>query len=258
MSEFIGALGVLIGTAFILGLVRGTAVCTLLCGPSLLSYTLSEGRHWRAGAIYAIKFKIGRIALITAVGAVVCYFAGILVSGGFDTPLTTMRFLGLALIGVYSLILGIVLYRRVRKRQLDPSCDCQSHFATIEKLKKKYPRLFANETVGLMILGLIMGIACLVEIILLDAVILGTAAALFGISFGIATAFTGALTMFIFGVGSAIPVIVFNASAGYASSKFTPQKINSFAGIMAIALITMGFLLVLREGMILMVLAGVT
>jgi hypothetical protein len=64
--------------------------------------------------------------------------------------------------------------------------------------------------------------------------------------------------MFIFGLGSAIPVIVFNASAGYASSKFTPQKINSFAGIMAIALITMGFILVLRESLILLALAGTT
>jgi MFS family permease len=258
MSEFIGALGVLIGTAFILGLVRGTAVCTFLCGPSLLSYTLSEGRHWKAGAIYAIKFNIGRIAVITAVGALVGYFAGILVSGGFDMTLITMQLIGYALIGVYSLILGIVLYRRVRKRKLDPNCDCGSHFATIEKLKKKYPRLFANETVALMTLGLIMGVACLFEIILLDAVILGTASAFFGASFGIATALTGALTMFIFGVGSAIPVIVFNTTAGYASSKITPQKINSFAGIMAIALITMGFILVLRESLILLALAGAT
>ena len=258
MSEFIGAVGLLIATAFITGLIRGTAVCTFLCGPSLLSYTISEGRNWKSGAVFAIKFNIGRIALITAVGAVIGYFAGILVSGGFDMTLLTMQFLGYALIGVYSLILGIVLYRRVRKRQLDPNCDCQSHFATIEKLRKKYPKLFANETVALIALGLIMGIACLFEIILLDAVILGTASALFGASFGIATALTGALTMFIFGVGSAIPVIVFNTSAGHASTKFTPQKINSFAGIMAIALITMGFLLVLREGMLLMVLAGVT
>ncbi|UCE38127.1 MAG: sulfite exporter TauE/SafE family protein [Thermoplasmata archaeon] len=256
MSEFVGALGVLIGTAFILGLLRGTTICTFLCGPSLLSYTLSEGRHWKAGAIFAIKFNIGRIALITAVGAVVGYFAGILVSGGFDMTLMSMQLVGYVLIGVYSLILGLVLYRRVRKRQLDPNCDCKSHFATIEKLRKKYPRLFANETVALMILGLIMGVACLFEIILLDAVILGTASALFGASLGIATALTGALTMFIFGIGSAIPIIVFNASAGHASSKFTPQKINSFAGIMAIALITMGFILVLRQGLMLLVLAG--
>jgi MFS family permease len=223
-----------------------------------MSYTLSEGRHWKAGAIYAIKFNIGRIALITAVGAVVGYFAGILVSGGFDMTLRTMHLIGYALIGVYSLILGMVLYRRVRKRQLDPNCDCKSHFATIEKLKKKYPRLFANETVALMILGLLMGIACLFEIILFDAIILGTASALFGTSFGIATALTGALTMFIFGLGSAIPVIAFNATAGYASSRFTPQKINSFAGIMAIALITMGFILVLRESLILLALVGTT
>jgi len=90
----------------------------------------------------------------------------------------------------------------------------------------------------------------------LDAIILASASALFGASFGIATALTGAFTMFIFGLGSAIPVIVFNASAGYASSRITPQKINSFAGIMAIALITMGFILVLRQGMLLLLLAA--
>ena len=255
MSEYMGALISLIAVAFITGLIRGTAICTFLCGPSLLSYTLSEGRSAKSGAVFAIKFNIGRIAMITGVGAVIGYFAGRLVSGGFDIPLGTMKFVGYFLVGVYSIVLGSVLYRRARKRQIDPECDCQSHFKLVERLKKKHPKIFANETIALMILGLIMGIACLLEIILLDAVILGLASAFFGASYGIATALTGAFTMFIFGVGSAIPVIVFNASAGYASSRFTPQKINSFAGIMAIALITMGFLLVLREGLFLLLLS---
>jgi sulfite exporter TauE/SafE len=252
MSEYLGALASLIAVAFTLGLVRGTAVCTFLCGPSLLSYTLSEGRNWKKGAIFAIKFNIGRIALITAVGAFIGFFIGILVSGGFDIPLFTMYLFGYLLIGIYSIVLGIMLYRRVRKRKLDPNCDCKSHFKFVERLRKKYPKLFANQTMALLILGFIMGAACLVEIILLDAVILGSASALFGVSFGVATAFTGALTMFMFGLGSAIPMIVFNASAGYASSKLSPQKINSFTGIMAIALITMGFILVFYEGQLLL------
>lgn len=255
MSEFIGALSSLVIIAFITGLVRGTAICTFLCGPSLLTYTLSESRDWKTGAIFALKFNIGRIALITAVGAVIGYFAGILVSGGFDIPLFSMYLLGFFLVGIYSIVLGSMLYRRARKRQLDPSCDCQSHFKLVEKLRNKHPKLFANQTLALIILGFIMGVACLLEIILLDAIILASASALFGASFGFATALTGAFTMFIFGLGSAIPVIVFNASAGYASSRITPQKINSFAGIMAIALITMGFILVLRQGMLLLLLA---
>jgi len=252
MSEYIGALSSLIVIAFLTGLIRGTAVCAFLCGPSLLSYTLSEGRDWKKGAVYAIKFNIGRIALITAVGAVIGYFAGVLVSGGFDMSLITMLILGYFLVGVYSIVLGIMLYRRARKRQLNPDCDCQSHFKLVERLRKKYPKLFVNETIALIILGLIMGVACLLEITLLDAIILASASALFGASLGIATALTGAFTMFIFGVGSAIPVIVLNASAGYASSRFKPQKINSFTGIMAIALITMGFILVLRQGILLL------
>ncbi len=256
MSEFIGALSSLVLIAFITGLVRGTAVCTFLCGPSLLSYTLSEGRDWKSGAVFAIKFNIGRIALITAVGALIGYFAGILISGGFDMPLMTMLILGYFLVGVYSMILGIVLYRRARKRKIDPECDCKSHFKSIENLRMKHPKLFANETIALMLLGLLMGVACLLEITLLDAVILGTASAVFGANFGIATGLTGAFTMFIFGLGSAIPMIVLNTSAGYASSRVTPQKINSLVGIMAIALITMGFLLVLRQGMLLLLLAA--
>jgi sulfite exporter TauE/SafE len=256
MSEFIGALGLLITTAFITGLIRGTAVCTFLCGPSLLSYTISEGRSWKSGAVFAIKFNIGRIALITAVGAVIGYFAGVLISGGFNIPLITMQLMGYFLVGIYSMVLGIMLYRRARKRQLDPNCDCKSHFKTVDDLRKKYPKLFANQTIALIVLGLIMGVACLFEIILLDAIILGSASAFFGASFGIATALTGALTMFIFGVGSAIPVIVFNTSAGHASTKLTPQKINSAAGIMAIALITMGIMLIIRQGLALLLLAS--
>lgn len=254
MSEYIEALSSLILIAFITGLVRGTAVCTFLCGPSLLSYTLSEGRDWKTGAVFALKFNIGRIAVITAVGALIGFFAGILVSGGFDMPLFTMQVIGYFLVGIYSIVLGIMLYRRARKRQINPNCDCKSHFELVEKLRKKYPKLFANQTIALIILGLIMGVACLFEIILLDAIILGSASAMFGASFGVATALTGAFTMFIFGVGSAIPVITFNASAGYASSRFKPQKINSFASIMAIALITMGFIVIFARGLVLLVL----
>jgi cytochrome c biogenesis protein CcdA len=256
MSEFVDALTLLTLIAFTTGLVRGATVCTFLCGPAILSYTLSEGRTWKNGLVYAIKFNIGRIALITAVGALIAYFAGILVSGGFDLSLATLLILGYFLIGIYSMILGAVLYRRARKRLKDPDCDCKSHFYSIEKLRVKYPRLFANETVSLIILGLLMGIACLLEITLFDAVILGTASAVFGANFGIATALIGAFTMFIFGLGSAIPMLVLNASAGYASSRITPQKINSLASIMAIALLTMGFLVILVEGMKLIMLAS--
>jgi hypothetical protein len=254
MSEYIEALSSLILIAFITGLVRGTAVCTFLCGPSLLSYTLSEGRNWRTGAVFALKFNIGRIAVITAVGALIGFFAGVLVSGGFNMPLFTMQVIGYFLVGIYSIVLGIMLYRRARKRQIDPNCDCKSHFALVNRLQKKYPKLFANQTIALIILGLIMGVACLFEIILLDALILGSASAMFGASFGVATALSGAFTMFIFGVGSAIPVITFNASAGYASSRFKPQKINSFTSIMAIALITMGFIVIFARGLVLLVL----
>ena len=253
MSEYVGALISVVAIAFITGLVRGTAMCTFLCGPSLVSYTISEGRNWKKGALFALKFNIGRIVLITAVGAVIGYFAGVLVAGGFDIPLFTLLIFGYFLLGVYSIILGMILYSRARKRQLNPECNCRAQFKFMGKLQKKYPKLFANETFALMILGLIMGVACLLEITLLDAIILASASALFGASFGIATAATGAFTMFMFGVGSAIPVIAFNASAGYASSKFTHKKMNSFAGIMAVALITMGFILVLRQGLLLLV-----
>jgi sulfite exporter TauE/SafE len=257
MSEFLDALAFLSLIAFTTGLVRGATVCTFLCGPAVLSYTLSEGRNWKMGLVYAIKFNIGRIALITAVGAIIGYFAGILVSGGFDVSLTTLLVLGYFLIGLYSMVLGAVMYRRARKRQLDPNCECKSHFSSIEKLRVRFPRIFANETISLIILGLFMGVACLLEITLFDAVILGTASAVFGANFGIATALTGAFTMLIFGLGSAIPMLVLNATAGYASSKVTTNKINSIAGIMAIALLTMGFLLVIRQGMLLLLLATV-
>jgi cytochrome c biogenesis protein CcdA len=256
MSAFSEALTFLVIFAFVTGLIRGATTCTFLCGPAVLSYTLSEGRTWKSGTAYAIKFNIGRVSLITAVGALIGYFAGIMVSGGFDMSLTTLLILGYFLIGMYSMVLGVVLYRRARKRQIDPNCECKSHFNSIEKLRTRFPRLFANETIALIILGLFMGISCLLEITLFDAVILGTASAVFGANFGIATAVTGAFTMLIFGIGSSIPIIVLNASAGLASSKVTPQKINSFAGIMAIALLTMGILLVIRQGMLLIFLAA--
>jgi hypothetical protein len=256
MSDFADALTFLVIIAFTTGLLRGATVCTFLCGPAVLSYTLSEGRTWRSGTVYAIKFNIGRVALITAVGALIGFFAGIMVSGGFDMSLTTLLILGYFLIGLYSMVLGAVLYRRARKRQIDPNCECKSHFNSIERLRVRFPRLFRNETISLIILGLFMGVSCLLEITLFDAVILGTASAVFGANFGIATAVTGAFTMLIFGIGSSIPIIVLNASAGFASSKVTPQKINSFAGIMAIALLTMGILLVIRQGMLLILLAA--
>ena len=248
MSEFTSALVSLMAFAFVIGIIRGALVCTFLCGPSLLGYTMSEGRDWKKGAVYALKFNIGRIAFITAVGAVLGYSIGYLASDGLNMSLATMTLVGYLLIGFYSVVIGTVLYRRARKRQMDPDCDCAPHFEFIAKMQKKYPKLFANETMALILLGLFMGVACLIEITLFDAVILASAAAMFGAEFGVATALTGALTMFMFGVGSAIPIIVVNTSAGYASSKLSPQAINKHASIIAVALITMGIIIILIRG----------
>ncbi|UCF08454.1 MAG: sulfite exporter TauE/SafE family protein, partial [Thermoplasmata archaeon] len=158
MSGFAVALGSLIAFAFVMGIVRGAALCTFLCGPSLLGYTMSEGRDWKKGAIFAIKFNIGRIALITAVGAVLGYSIGLLATGGLNMSLATMMLVGYLLIGIYSIVIGSILYRRARKRQLDPECDCPPHFKLMAKLQSKYPKLFANETAALILLGLLMGL----------------------------------------------------------------------------------------------------
>jgi cytochrome c biogenesis protein CcdA len=256
MSEVLAALGALIGIAFVTGIIRGAAVCTLVCGPALCSYVASEARTWKKGLIFAIKFNIPRIALITLFGAILGYFGGILSEQWLENTLMGTFTIGYIMIGIYTMIMGFVLYRRARKRQVNLEWECTSHFKIIEKLRKKYPKIFANETTTLLVFGLIMGIVCLLEITLLDALILTTAATMFGASSGISTVFTGALTMFMFGLGSAIPISGLATLAGFSSDKVGDKKIYDYMGIIAIAIIVIGFFIILNQGKLAMFMIG--
>jgi cytochrome c biogenesis protein CcdA len=256
MSEVLTALATLMGIAFITGIIRGAAVCTLICGPALCSYVASEARTWRKGLMFAVKFNIPRILLITSFGAVIGYFSGILTEKWFENALMGTFTLGYILIGIYTIIMGFVLYRRARKRQVNPEWECSSHFKIIEQLRIKYPKLFANETTTLMVFGLIMGIVCLLEIMLLDVLILTSAATIFSASSGMSTLLTGALTMFMFGLGSAIPISGLAALTGFSSDKVGDKKINDYMAIIAIAIIVIGFFIILNQGKMALLVIG--
>jgi hypothetical protein len=244
------------GIAFITGIIRGAAVCTLICGPALCSYVASEARTWMKGLLFAVKFNIPRILLITSVGAILGYFAGILSEKWLENALMGTFTIGYIMVGIYTMIMGFVLYRRARKRQENPEWECSSHFKTIERLRRKYPKLFANETTTLLVFGLIMGIVCLLEIMLLDILILTSAATIFSASSGISTMLIGALTMFMFGLGSAIPISGLAALAGFSSDKVGDKKINDYMAIIAIAIIIIGFFIVLNQGKMVMLIIG--
>jgi cytochrome c biogenesis protein CcdA len=257
MSEFILAFATLIGIAFVIGIVRGSSTCAIICGPVLCSYVASEARTWKRALSFAVKFNIPRIGLITLFGAILGYFGGILSEGWLENVLVSTFTIGYIIIGIYSIILGGVLYRRARKRRDDPEWQCSSHFKLLEKLRKKYPQLFANETTTLFMFGGIMGLVCLLEIMILDVLILTTAATMFGAASGISTAFTGALTMFFFGLGSAIPISSLATLIGYSGHRVGDKKMNEWMVIASVALMVIGLFIVINRGQVALVMIGV-
>ena len=228
----------LIVAAFTSGITRGSTVCAATCGPALASYVATEyGSGWRNGLRAGIIFNIPRIALMTLFGAIVGYLSSILLSPWLEGSLVDVLFVGYTIFGVYVIILGFTMYGRNKT---------PSH-GLLHKLLTRLTEHVSNSNRVLVLMGIILGAVCLLEVSLFDAIIISTASGLFGSSAGVSTMITGALAMFSFGIGSTIPLLVITTTSGGISRVIPEGSMDQARSILGVSMMIIGALIVLSK-----------
>lgn len=222
----------LIFVAFIAGIGRGSVVCLQTCGPALGSYVACETKTgWRGGLLAALRFNGARVLIMTLFGALVGYLIGTAVFTWFQDVMSGLYFIGYFILGIYAIFLGVTLYR-------------QSGCGPMGRVIHGLQGLLISERGVALSMGSILGVACLIEITVLEGTILGAAAGLFGAADGVSTALTGAMAMLAFGIGSSVPMTVALSGAGALSKRLHASPLEGkLRSIMGVALIVVGGLL---------------
>ncbi|MDY6966032.1 MAG: sulfite exporter TauE/SafE family protein [Halobacteriota archaeon] len=226
----------LLVVAFTAGATRGFVVCTTTCGPVLASYVATEyDRGWLNGLKAGLIFNLPRIALITIVGAVLGYLSNILISPWFEDSLASLFVFGYIIFAIYVIFLGLGMYGKTKEH---------TH-GLLHRALTRINSHYSNKNGVLLFMGFLIGAVCLLEVSILDAVILSTASGIFGASTGVPTMITGALTMFVFGLGSMVPLLLITIGSGEIST-FIPDKeiLNKARSMMGVVLIMVGIFII--------------
>ncbi|MDY6958993.1 MAG: sulfite exporter TauE/SafE family protein, partial [Halobacteriota archaeon] len=216
----------------------GSTVCAATCGPALASYVATEyDSGWRNGLRAGIIFNIPRIALITIFGAIVGYLSSILISPWLEGSLIDVLFVGYTVFGVYVIILGFTMYGRNKS---------PSH-GFLHNVLSRLTEHATNNNRVLLLMGIILGAVCLLEVSLFDAIIISTASGLFGSSAGVSTMITGALAMFSFGVGSMVPLLLITTTSGGISKVIPEGSMDQARSILGISMMVVGTFIILSK-----------
>ena len=234
INLFIG----LLVASFTAGITKGSTVCTMTCGPVLASYVATEyDKGWLNGLRAGLIFNLPRIVLITIFGAIVGYLSSLFFSSWFEKSLVDLLFFGYAIFGGYVVILGFMMYGKTKRH---------SH-GFIHKLLSRLTDRTSNKNRVLILMGLIMGAVCLLEVSFFDAIILSTAAGIFGATAGIPTMITGALAMLTFGIGSMVPLLIITMTSGWISTNIPDGSLDKVRSVLGITLIVVGFYMILSK-----------
>ncbi len=135
---------ILLASTFLLGLLRGSAVCATVCAPGLIPITISEKLTRKEALTLGIIFNLPRITILTILGAVVGFISFNLVEeSSFKTGFSVVGISGYFLVGIFLLIFGGVTFAKgederldIKEGKIDFEKACKSCPASIEKKKR--------------------------------------------------------------------------------------------------------------------------
>lgn len=234
----------LLFASFALGLARGSSTCVLVCAPGMIPYIVEKKSSITTGLKYGLIFNIPRILLLTALGAFVGYLGFEI--GRFRGLISGLGFLGYILIGLLLLFLGIYSLRESLYPEKKGGLKLKKHFLWRWRLKISRKTRLSEGNLLFLVWGSLLSIACLGEIAIIEAAFLGGAAGGLENSPLAASGF-GALAMFIFAWGAAIPVIAVTTLSSYASKKITKDVAQSVKTIGAMLMILVALFIIGSE-----------
>lgn len=235
-----------------LGLVRGSGICATICAPGLVPYIADKKRDWKYGFKAGILFNIPRVFLLTIIGAVIGYLGFKATNNDFFTEISKFfGGLGYFLIGIMILILGAIMFAKAADEREDLKKGIKSNCQRVSKKNCKLKEISKKRRFIFLIWGSLLGIACISEITLLEGTFLTGIASSFARS-TINAVLLGAFAMFLFGVGTSIPILILTTASGKFSEKIdTFEKLNKIKTIGSIVMIMVGLTLILKMGFLL-------
>lgn len=271
----------ILGSLFFWGLVRGTTVCVSICVPGLLPYLAERPRGPWEGARFGLLLALPRLAIFSAIGVVwgaVSY--AVLQRAGFEDAAVGMYIVGYTALGAIVVLLGLGMFLRAAREKEDlrlaklrdagvgddagegagaspptdgTECpapgDARTHRASraISTLLLRFvPETSRGERTFLLLWGSILGLACLLEVSVLEVGLLGGAAA--NLASGTAgAALLGGVAMLLFALGATIPLVVASSAfAAYVDRVDTRERLISIRVTGSLVMVLIGGLLLLR------------
>ena len=264
------ALLAVVASAFVWGMARGTAVCTAVCVPGVLPYLAESPRGARGGAAFGALLCAPRLAILAAMGLVwgAASYA-VFSSEAFERAALWTHVVGYIVLGAIIAVVGTGLFLRAAREKdrlrrariaaagggveggpagKDPPLSEGPPGALSSALLRFLPSTQRGERAYVLLWGSILGVACLLEVSVLELGVLGTASG--GVAGGTATAAAlGGLAMLAFGAGSSVPVVLASAGfAAYVGTRRTREQLVSLRVTGALVMVAIGLLLVARYG----------
>ncbi len=214
----------ILGTMLIAGLVRGCSVCSMICGPSIISYVASKKRKWKEGMCYGIVFSMPRIFVLTVLGGIIG-FLSFTTARFFRDISANLSLFSYFLIGLIFFVLGINVFRGIDKKH-----KC--------KTKRVIPG--TGDTKLFFILGSVSSLGCIAGTF--EGIMLSSASSTLG-SNSIMACILGASAMFLFASGLSLPIIAGSALAGKITEKI--RKLREIKIVGATIMVVSGLLLMI-------------
>lgn len=221
-------------TLFLAGLVLGSTLCNLTCGPILLMRMVGRGKGWRDGIAMALIFTMPRVFVLTTFGAIVGY-AGSYASRHIDADIIAyVHVVVYLIIAVVMIMNGIGLARGKRT-----NCRKGSKGWILSRFSDPGN---SDERLHLFALGSLFSLVCIGEawgflgISLVEGAMQGASPA-----YG---ALTGASAMLAFSLGLTVPPVLLSAMASEAAHRIDLREIAKAGGWV---LVVLGLLLIAFE-----------
>jgi len=263
-------LAAVVASAFVWGMARGTAVCMAVCVPGMLPYIAESPRGARGGAAFGALLCAPRLLIFAALGLVwgVASYT-VLSSEAFERAALWTHVVGYIVLGAVIAVIGSGLFLRAAREKdrlrrariaaaggvvegmpagKDQPVAEGSPGALSSALLRFVPSTRRGERAYVLLWGSILGVACLLEVSVLELGVLGTASG--GVAGGTAAAAAlGGLAMLAFGAGSSVPVVLASAGfAAYVDTRRTREQLVSLRVTGALVMVAIGLLLVVRYG----------
>lgn len=249
--------GLVIISVFFLGIIKGSAICSTVCGPALIPYIVIKRKSpWEALKL-TFLISIPRLLLFSLLGGIVGYLvynlsslSGIISMSGYIHRAVYIVF------GIVLIVLGFYLFAKSIDERSDfregKNIQTKTPSGTCNKRTKDSSGILARimdgehltsswkENGAMLLLGWGMAMGCLAEVTLVEGTLFTGAAAFLGDSAhsAVILGFSG---MFVFALGLTVPLLVLSVGAAHLSGRInTGKSLNIFKTISSFLMMCLG------------------